>query len=262
MHTATYQHMKRVLCAASVLLAIPVAASATTVSDDFNRPEAVPVQTPASNPNLIGTNYTIASGSWGVHASGYLHADSNGIMFENTLQTKNTEGQSFNLSANVLVGGTSTASRFSGLVFNYQNENDYYVLRATVNTSLSAGTQGVVQLNRVTNGTATVLDTVSGINLIVSNYFTFVINSSEAGVFSYSINDLAGTSLTGTREARDGSPNPLTDGYSGFYRMSGGAARFQDYELTVIPEPATATAIVLAASSLLLVALLRRRKKD
>ena len=201
-------------------------------ADSFDRNTSA--QNSASVPNLIGTRYTIVSGTWFTSASGpgYLQADSSGILIENTLQTRNADGFGFELSANILTSAGD--SRTAGLVFNYQDSGNYYVLRYGV--PVTADRRPFLQFIKVENGESAQLARVEAASgaLSGSTYYTMKIVSS-CGMFNFSLTDTGGNRILGGF-VKDGT---FTDGYSGFYR-SGATTRFDDFFLKVTdPVPAS-----------------------
>lgn len=192
------------------------------VSDDFDRDKTFPEDS-GTEPNPIGTQYTVASGTWEI--SRYLlQATDGGVMYENTLQTKNTGGFSFTLQADNLFSGT-----VQGLVFNLQDASNYYVLRYTRNPQTTLAT---IEFLVVVNGVARKLDSSTGLDLVSTAYYTMTVSSSptQANTFTFSISDIGSPTPIYTNTVTDAT---FTDGYSGFFRV-GGTARWDNYSLTVL----------------------------
>lgn len=241
-------------------------AGATTISDDFNRAQTS-AQTSASVPNAIGSNYTIASGSWliggGIPTAGeYLQASASGvsIMIRNDVQTLNTGSNSFTLSTNVLAATSAGAARTGGLVFNYADNSNYNVVRFGINSDTNAC---VIQFVSVVNGANAFVETANiSSGVTAGSYYTLVIaySTTLADTFSYSLSTVGAGGLYSNTVTVAGTT--LSDGYSGFYRNGGGTIRFDEYELTtVVPESASSAAILLSVI-VVMVGFLRYRRRS
>jgi len=203
----------------------PANAATTTfgaVSDDFDRDKTFP-EASTTEPNPIGTQYTIASGTWEI-AHNLLQATDGGIMYENTLKTKSADGFSFTLQADNLFSGT-----VQGLVFHLQDASNYYVLRYSKNPKTSLAT---IEFVVMVNGVGRKLDSSTGLDLVSTKYYTMSISSSttQANTFTFSISEIGSETPIYSNTVTDAT---FTDGYSGFFR-AGGTARWDNYSLTVL----------------------------
>ena len=205
------------------IIGVSGVAHAASVSDSFDRD--VPVQTSASSPNLIGTNYTIVSGNWSCSnaAPGYLRVENGGMMIDTSLQAINVGVTNFTLSAKILLE-TTTPYRAGGLIFNYQDSGHYYVCRFWAN-----GFQFIKQVNTASTG----MDNNLTLNLATQAYYTLSISSSGS-TFNYSLSDSGGT-IVYSNSVTD---TTYSDGYAGFFQgPNPGAVRFDDYSLKVRKDP-------------------------
>lgn len=219
---------------AGLLVAGPLFAQ-LSFTDNFNRANTAS-QTSASVPNAIGDDYTITQGSWRI-SNNILEAEfGGGRMYQDAVGTLNTNGYSFTLTADVFSGGyddDSTELRAHGLLFNFQDDTNWYALRFRTNRNSDA----IVQLQRRDSSGLTTLQTVTTPDLDRFVYYTVNISSSEttAGLFNWSIAD--GSTVVVSDSFTD---TTHTDGYSGFWSVGDDVVtRYDNYSVTVVPEPAT-----------------------
>lgn len=229
------------LCAAS-------AGWSTIVTDNFNRGNT----SPSSDTSLIGANWKQASGStdeWLISGN-YLHSHataSPGILYNDALETVSGNGTNFDLSMDV---ASKTSGAWAGLVFNYQDDSNYYVVRFK---SDSAG----YQVLKVVGGSVGVLAYGStSTNVKEDVFYTVSVASDTPYVFNITIKEAGQSEVFGEGQTTDKSNN-FTGGYAGGYANSTGySAGYDNLSLEVIPEPATLGLVGMIAAGLIFV---RRR---
>jgi hypothetical protein len=226
-----------------------------SVFDDFNRDNTT-AATASTDPNPIGAHYVIDEGSWQIGGNSYLNASSAGVMYDNRLETLRSSEYGFSISMDVLHPNyaAGASGRQAGIVLNYQDVNNHYIIRWGNETE---GTLGTIQIVKRENGSNTQLgDRVEGLVLPGGWYsWTFASSLEEPNTIAYTV-------------AAQGSETPIysgsftdatfTDGNFGFYRSGGGTVRFDNYSLAVIPEPTT-SALLLGLGILAFIAIRRRR---
>jgi hypothetical protein len=228
-----------------------------TFTDDFERAATGP-QTSSSDPNAIGSMYTISSGSWNVSApgsngrdTGFLSSSVSGFMYYNGVQTlRSAPGESFSVSVDAWNGGyESTDSRRMGLVVNYLDDNNYYAIDFFV----TAENQGRVRFYLQLDGERTIIGQEFPVLLDRQTYYTLSAVGDHTGL-TVALSEVGGPVLfTQTDSATD-----LTNGYAGFRRDSNTSVAFDNFSITAIPEP-SAYAMLLGAMSVGLLVLRRRR---
>jgi hypothetical protein len=209
-------------------------ASAAELADDFNRSNMV--QT-AYTVNVGGTGWTQANN--GVNPTGddwFINSNvsrlrdrqANAVMYNTALSTVSGGGASFTLSADV---SGRLANAWVGIVFNYQDEANYYVLR------IKAGASDYQLLQRTGSGfTTPVSATITG-SFAVSSYYTLTITSGSAGVFDFTIKQQGGSAVLNAVTGYDDSASALTGGYAGLYGSYTGdhSGQFDNFNLSVAP---------------------------
>jgi len=200
------------------------------VSDDFNRPNTGPV-TAATIPNPIGAQYSVVSGTWEIGAGSYLQSSAGGILYDTRVETSRFDDYRFTLRVNVLHPNyaAGSSSRQAGIVLNYQDADNHYVIRWGYETD---GLLGNIQVVRRRNGSNAAIGTlVSGLPL-PGGWYTWVFSSSSnANEITYSISPVGSSVPIYTGSFTD---SAFTAGYAGFYRSGGGTVRFDDYSLKTV----------------------------
>ncbi len=227
------------LCAAS-------AAWAAIITDDFQRAD----QDYTSDCSLIGVDWAQVNlaNKWQLNG-GVVYANpgaNQSVMYNVGLETVSGSGTSFALELDV-VGRYDSV--WSGVVFNYQDEANFYVLRFKT-------TANDYQLLRSVAGNLGILNSGhASANFDTNIGYTLAVTSDTAHDFDFSIK--LGATLRASGNGVDGDAN-FTDGYAGLYvdKIGGAPAKFDNFSLEVIPEPATLGLIGICAAGALFI---RRR---
>ena len=200
------------------------------VADDFNRSITGPVSS-ADTPNPIGSQYAIADGAWEIVGRGVLQASSPGVLYDTRLKISHALGHGFVLKVNVFHPAytKSQSSRQAGIIINYQDPDNYYLIRWGNQTD---GDSGNIQIVKRHNGkNQQIGQRVTGLRLSEDWYeWKFVSSPDEADTVTYSVSK-PGSSVP----VHEGSftDSLFSSGYAGFYRTGSGTVRFDDYSLTV-----------------------------
>ena len=212
--------MKKLIIGLVFLLGGIWSAQAATFSDDFDRGTNTYNQT-AHTVNVGGMGW-LQDGD-GVDGEGNdwflteLSSNSvlrlrnradNSVLYNTGLQTDNGGGSGFTLTSDVMGLQNGT---YAGIVFNYTDEDNYYVIR------YRSGYGTYQLLQRTSSGWSTILNTsLSSGTFAEDVYYTVTVRSDAAGVFDFTIDETGvGTVVDATRV--DDSASPLTGGYSGLY---------------------------------------------
>lgn len=219
-------------------------ANAVIYTDNFNRANTVG-QTSASSPNLIGTQYTIFNGTWQIAGNQLQNNAAGGFMYYNQAQSTNTGAFSFSLLS------TLNVENNVGLTYNFVDASNYQVLR------LSLVSTGIYNLTvtRVVGGATSLLTLSSNIALAVNTYYDLgVYTTAGAGsTFNWTLNQASTSlSLSGSYTAAN------TNGYAGFFR-TGGTGYWDSFSLTTVPEPSSASLVLLSLAGF---AVRRRLRKS
>ncbi len=254
--------MKKIPILLTILSFISVTVHAATVSDDFNRADTAN-QDSLSDPNAIGTQYTIDQGSWRIKDDQLLCTD-NGVMYENSLQTTNTGGSSFILTADVSAPGNTSADRTGGLVFNYQDSGNYNTVRIGVDTDAGSDASRIQFVTRL--GDTNYFSEVYYFDgLVEGSLYTLQIESSLSATneFTYTLFE-QGTTTEIYSNLVTVTGSTLTDGYSGFARTGGGTVYYDNYSLTTVVPEARDSALLLGllATGLVFMRLRSKGKRD
>jgi len=200
-----------------------------SVSDDFNR-DSTASATSETAPNPIGTHYSIESGTWRIFG-GTLDAEANGILIDNRLQNLRYGSYDFTLTVDARHPSSTTSQsvRTAGVVLNYQDLDNHYIIRWGYETD---GMLGHIQIVKRQNGSNSAIgDRVTGLDLPASVYLTWTFASSEnENEILYCVSQIG--SLTPIYEGSF-TDSAFTNGYAGFYR-AGSSARFDNYSLRVL----------------------------
>ncbi|MEI8206931.1 MAG: PEP-CTERM sorting domain-containing protein [Kiritimatiellales bacterium] len=242
--------MKKSIAIITLLLGVTTA-WAGLIADDFNR-----VNTAYSTAgSTIGANWVNPSSANKFSISNnvlYMDAVGGGnncILYNNAQQTLSGSGSSFTLSAQVAGHATVTAT-WQGVVFNYQNASNYYTLR------FKTGAAGYQLLGVSNNATIVVKsgNSTAG-NFAAGTLYAVTVASDAAYDFDYSIKSVDGLTTFVSTNSVDAN-SFFTGGYAGLYLGSAPNpapdSRFDNFNLTVIPEPATIGMFGLAAVLILL----------
>jgi len=213
---------------------------AASITDNFNRADT---QQTAYTMKVGGTGWTQAGD--GVNPTGddwfikgnvvrLRTREGNAVMYNTALSTVSGGGTNFTLSADVS-GVTSNA--WVGLVFNYQDEANYYILR------FKAGTDEYQLIERRdSENKALVNQKISGsFSAGLGNYYTLTITSDTAGDFNFTIKQQGESAVLNTVTAYDDSASAHTGGYAGLYGTitPNHCGAYDNFSLSVIPEPVT-----------------------
>ena len=209
--------------------------SATAVSDGFSRADTAAAAADIS----IGTNWLNgASAGNGYRIFGkkadVVSGASPWLLLNTELDTLNDgTGTNFMLLGTVKLNTTSD-SGCAGLVFNYQDANNYYAFRY--------GGGGLVQVLRVIGGSVSTLVSTGGAFSHTANRpYELMVSSADPYAFEISIRDTVDDIVVYSNNAVSDSLGSFKDGSGGFYANNGGVL-FDDYWLdsTGAPKPPSA----------------------
>jgi hypothetical protein len=198
-------------------------------SDDFNRPNTGPV-TACLMPNPIGSQYAIESGTWEIGGNGYLQASSVGGMYDKSLKIPRSKGSGFVFKIKVFHPNytKSHSAREAGIILNYQDPDNYYLVRWGNQTD---GERGTIQVVKRRNGKNQQLERVTDLDMPSDWYeWTFSSSSKGDGTVVYSVSKPDSPALIYEGSFSD---TFFPDGYAGFYRTGSGTVRFDNYSLEV-----------------------------
>jgi len=224
---------------------------AALITDNFNRENMTQTQ---NTVNVGGTGWTQAGDGTAAGSDWFIAANvarlrdrnPNAVMYNTALSTVSGGGTNFTLSADV---SGRILNVWVGTVFNYQDEANYYVLR------IKAGTDEYQLIERRGSvNTAIVNQKISG-SFAVSSYYTLTITSDTAGDFNFTIKQQGESAVLNTVTAYDDSASALTGGYAGLYATytGGHSGQYDNFSLSVIPEPATMGLFSVALGVILLI---------
>ena len=206
-----------------------LATQAATVADDFNRADTVS----SSDTTLIGPNWA-QSGSlnsrWRIGSNTVYSTTSAdpGLMYNTAQETIGGGSGSFVVSVDV---AAATSNVWSGVAFNYQDDNNYYCVR------FKAGTDSYQILARV-DGSWVVLDSglaSSPFAFGLEAFYRLKVTSDYAYGFTVEIEDLSSSNTVAFNEAFDAGEN-FSNGYAGLLLTSTSTngtefARFDNFSL-------------------------------
>lgn len=253
--------MKKIMAIVAVMVGSQIS-QASLFTDNFDRANTSNSQ----DGSTIGTNY-VSSGANGTAAAWKINSNQlapmvSGIGSESGVLSYQNPAYalsgSFTVSADVTTGGTMGSSVVSGLALNYKDQDNFYALAFGINLS---GT-GQVYLYKFNNAgtTKTTVGTsalTSAGAVSISSSYLLTATSTAAGVFNYTLATADGstTLLSGTFTD---SSSPITGGYAGLYALAGASSTFDNFSVSVIPEPAT---VGLFSISMLTVLVARRLRR-
>ena len=227
------------LCAAS-------AAWAVLVTDDFNRPD----QDYTNDCSLIGVGWDqeVTENKWSING-GKVYANPSvrpAVMYNTGLETASGGGNSFTFS---MEETPRLDTLWSGVVFSYQNPSNFYILRfktAADDYQLLSSVDGSLGILNAGHASE---------NFLNGGAYTLTVTSDAAYDFDFSITQ--GSTVLASGNGVDGDSN-FTGGYAGTYvdKTGGAPAKYDNFSLEVIPEPATLGLIGVCAAGALFI---RRR---
>lgn len=237
--------MKKGIVIISMLCAV-FAAQATLVTDTFDRPDQSTAG--STDTSLIGPHWkqdAASSDLWFI-LGGQLRnkgADNLNIIYNDELEMASGGGDSFVYSAYV---SSKTSLARVGIVFNYQDDNNFYALRLQSDSGSFQAIKYVDGALSLMNGNANVS---AASNFIEDAYYRVVLTSDTAYEYNYTVLSGGTTVLAGT--ITDSGANH-TGGYAGYYAGLGSySAGFENFSLEVVPEPATFGLVGLVGGGLL-----------
>ena len=198
----------------------------TLVTDDFNRTDTV------YSPSAVGGTWAngIGSDQWSI-TNGTVNMDvtsGSAALINNGLTTISGDGTTFVLSADIARVPSGT---IPGLVFNFQDDNNYYLLRLLSDK---------YQVFTIYNGDIESVLSVSEGTFADNTFYTVTITSDEAYNYNFTITEQgSSTVLNSTTNWVD--PNGwFTGGYAGLYGAGNTTAlpegSFDNFSLEIIPE--------------------------
>jgi len=212
----------------TVLCQMTLHAGLIKFEDDFNRANVAST----SDGVLIGDGYVISAGT--VQLSGGsisgVTGSSNALMYYNKIVLSHE----FTVAADVSYALGST--RYAGVVFNYQDKDNYYFARI-----LGAD----FQVRRVVNGSA-----AGGVLLVAKDVvaegtnYRLTVTSGSAYKFDIS---LVGGTTDKTWEVTDGGSN-FTGGYAGIITSAANNTVIENFYIETIREPATVGSFFISKS--------------
>jgi hypothetical protein len=244
-------NIRKYIALASLSAVSLSAASAATVTDNFNRPDT-PLE--GGNPNSIGANWTIQNGAWQI-LNQQLTDPTGGtpaVITWNSLQTYNTNAGSFMLSSTMACTLGSPLSM--GLTFNFQDMNNYYAFRFDYGS-------GYAQWLVVSGGVESAIFTdLNAFTPVMGREYKVTVSSDQAYFASFEIYDTVTNSVVYSRGATEDGAHLFADGYGGLYsNFTHPSYTFDNFELTSVPEPSQ-IALIALASIVLFVAAKKRRE--
>lgn len=204
---------------------IQTAVSSNT--DNFNRTDTGAT----TNGSVIGSGYIISTpalpgnsgtASWKIAGNKLAStpgSNSNDTLVYGSLATRNSDGLSFNLRADMT---TANSGAYMGLALNYQDADDFYAIRlkpgsSSIQLMCIQNVSGTVSSTLVTSKTLSHTDTfgVQTMTIATGNTYYMRVTSNSAGVFVYTVTDTA-TGFTVGGTLQDTSPK-FSDGIGGLY---------------------------------------------
>ena len=214
--------MKKTIVLIGLLHCVSTASWAVIVLDDFNRSDVALT----TNTSLVGADWiqgNSADDQWGI-TSGQLvnSASAPGILVNTGANMSSGDGVSFTFSVDLT---PVQASRWMGVVLNYQDVDNYYCLW------FKTGAGGCYVYKKVDGGALTLLTggtITASENFALNTAYAIAVASTNAGEFDVSI---SGGTLTATGTVVD-SAQSLTNGYAGLMiEANGVGAKYDNFSL-------------------------------
>ncbi len=200
------------------LMAVAAVQADMTFSDDFTRDNT-------ANPDGgLGADWTTTSGIFlnsnvaKTQTSGRQLAIYNGDV---------TLTNDFSISLDMYAQAND---RYVGLVFNYSDADNFYILRTKFNS-----TGAVWQALKVEGGTQSLVDSgnIAAGSMTINTWRTLSLSGTTDGVFNFAVTDVSGDNTYASDSFSDTS---LNGGTSGFV-FDSNFVWADNYELSVVPEP-------------------------
>ena len=234
--------MKKSILFIGLLLGVSAARGAL-ITDDFNRTDTV------YSPSAVGGTWANGIGSdyWSI-TNGAVNMDvtsGSAALINNGLTTISGSGTDFTLRADVAqtTGGTS-----AGLVFNFQDADNYYLLRFNPTR---------YQVFAVYDGNIESVLSVTQGSYPFDAFHTVTITSDEAYNYNFTITEQGSSTVINTTTIWTDPNSRFTGGYAGFYGAGNTAVlpegAFDNFSLEVIPEPATLSLMGLASAAVIFI---------
>ncbi len=251
--------MKKVFVALMTSLVFATA-HAVLITDNFDRANTAFVTNNAGIASTIGANWTSAAPATNttyrifnntVDIGSTSAATWQKAMLINTAAgTTNSGVGSFTLSAQ-LQQNTTAGTAFIGLVFNYQDADNFYVFRLS-------GT-GSAQMLAYSNGVlATVFSKTGAFTPIQDRPYTFTVSSADPYIFDVSIFDtVASSTVYSTNVTLGATIVKHQDGLGGMFGSSS-FVTMDNFSLDAVPEPATIGMLGLGALAMVMIRRLRK----
>lgn len=208
-----------VICAVS-------AVHAATIEDDFNRAD---MAAPSSDTSLIGANWKQSATSvdeWQVSGN-YLHSHAVttlALLYNDALETVSGNGTNFVLNTHV---ASKSLGSWVGLAFNYQDDDNFYVVR------FKSGSNSYQLLRWVGGAVGVIQSSTAPQNFEEDAFYKITVTSDTEYTFSFSITKDAGATTLGSGFQTDAN-HSHTGGYAALYVGNGGyAAGHDNFSLSV-----------------------------
>lgn len=232
--------MKKIIISV-VLAAVAVSYGDITVGDDFNRADG-----------SLGANWTLGATGFAIDGNSvtFTNNPSNDAAWWNANAIGTGADNDFSVSLDVAMN-TTASTAWAGVAFNVQDADNFYTLR------YSAG--GEVQFLRVVGGSVSAFLNQTGTEFthVQNRTYRLEVTSDTDYVYSGSVTDTTDDSVVWSFSNRTDTLSKFTGGYAGIYTGINGSESFDNFSLTVVPEPATLG--LVAFSAFVLMALRRIR---
>jgi len=248
--------MKKSIAIISLLVSVS-SAWAALITDNFNRDNTA--QT-ANTVNVGGSGWVQAGDGTATGSDWFISGNTLNArnrtnpanLYNDSLKTVSGSGTNFTLSADV---SAKIAGAYAGITFNYQNASNYYVVRLR-------GDFNTYQMLKVVDGVAGIIvsKTDSSQKFTLNSLYTITVTSDVAGDFDFTITAAGNSTVLNPTTSGTDTISIFTEGYAGLYVGTGlldHTAKFDNFSLNVIPEPATIGLFGVAVGVVLLI----RRKR-